>query len=91
VQIVEQSARFTIGFELRGSEHLTTSDAVRLARDSIKTGTMGPDKGVQAVRGYVSAFLDTYLQGKAADPLLVGPSPDKKMGPGIDFSNRPLL
>jgi predicted dienelactone hydrolase len=66
--------RFAVNLE--GAEHLTTSDAVWLARDAIKTGTMGPDKAVSAVREYVAAFLDANLQGKAPEPLLAGPSAD---------------
>lgn len=64
--------RFAVN--LTGSEHLTTSDAVWLARGAIKTGNMGSEKAVQAVRDYVTAFLDANLLGKPADALLSGPS-----------------
>ncbi len=64
-----------LAVNLQGSEHLTTSDAVWLARGSIKTGTMGPDKAVQAVRDYVSSFLDANLEGVASS-MLAGPSAD---------------
>jgi dienelactone hydrolase len=66
--------RFAVNLE--GAEHLTTSDAVWLAKDTIKTGTMGPDKAVRAVRDYIAAFLDANLQGKTLEPLLSGPSSD---------------
>jgi predicted dienelactone hydrolase len=59
---------------LHGAEHLTTTDAVWLAVGAIKTGTMGPDRTVAAIRNYVAAFLDANLLGKAAGPLLTGPS-----------------
>ena len=57
--------RFAVNLE--GAEHLTTSDAVWLARGAIKTGTMGPDKAVAAVRDYIAAFLDANLQGSDPD------------------------
>jgi hypothetical protein len=62
-----------VAVNLRGSEHLTTSDAVWLARGAVRTGTMGPERAVQAVRNYIRAFLDTNLLGKPADSLLTGP------------------
>jgi dienelactone hydrolase len=63
-----------IAVNLRGAEHLTLSDAVWLATGAIKTGSMGPEKTIAAVRRYVAAFLDTNLLGKPPDPLLSGPS-----------------
>jgi len=63
-----------IAVNLRGAEHLTPSDAVWLAKGAIKTGTMGPDKTVAAVRDYVAAFLDENLRGKPFDRLLAGTS-----------------
>ena len=66
--------RFAVNLE--GAEHLTTSDAVWLARGAIKTGTMGPDKAVAAVRDYIAAFLDVNLRNKALESLLTGPSLD---------------
>jgi predicted dienelactone hydrolase len=63
-----------IAINLQGAEHLTTSDAVWLAAGAIKTGTMGPDKTIAAIRKYVAAFLDANLLGKPLDPLLSGPS-----------------
>jgi dienelactone hydrolase len=64
--------RFAVN--LRGAEHVTPSDAVWLAKGAIKTGTMGPDKTIAAVRDYVAAFLDASLRGKPLDRLLTGPS-----------------
>jgi hypothetical protein len=63
-----------IAVNLRGAEHLTLSDAVWLAVGAIKTGTMGPDKTIAAVRNYVAAFLDANLLGKEPGPLLTDPS-----------------
>jgi hypothetical protein len=63
-----------VAVNLRGAEHVTPSDAVWLAIGAIKTGTMGPDKTIAAVREYAAAFLDTHLLGKPLDPLLTGPS-----------------
>jgi pimeloyl-ACP methyl ester carboxylesterase len=66
--------RFAVNLE--GAEHLTTSDAVWLARGAIKTGTLGPDRAVAAVRDYIAAFLDTNLRGSELGTLLKGPSLD---------------
>jgi len=63
-----------VAVNLRGAEHVAPSDAVWLAAGAIKTGTMGPDKTVAAVREYVAAFLDTHLLGRPLHPLLIGPS-----------------
>jgi predicted dienelactone hydrolase len=63
-----------IAINLQGAEHLTTSDAVWLAAGAVKTGTMGPDKTIAAIRNYVAAFLDANLLGKPLDPLLAGRS-----------------
>jgi len=64
--------RFSVN--LRGAEHLTPSDAVWLARGTIKSGSMGADKTIAAVRDYIAAFLDANLRGRPMDPLLTGPS-----------------
>jgi dienelactone hydrolase len=64
-----QGPRLAVNF--KGAEHLTTSDAVWLARDAIKTGTMGPDKSVDAVRDYIAAFLDMQFRNQPAS-LLTG-------------------
>jgi dienelactone hydrolase len=63
---------------LRGTEHLTLSDAVWAAKNipelAAQTGTMGPEKTVAAIRNYIAAFLDTALLGKPKSPLLNTPS-----------------
>jgi len=63
-----------ISVNLRGAEHVTLSDAVWLAVGAVKTGSMGPEKSITAIRNYVAAFLDAHLLGKPIDPLLAGPS-----------------
>ena len=65
-----------LAMNLRGAEHITPTDAVWIANSAIKTGTMGPDKTVAAVRNYIAAFLDANLRGKRPDRLLAGPSLD---------------
>jgi hypothetical protein len=56
--------------KLRGAEHVTPSDLVWLAKGGIKTGAMGTDKTIAAIRSYIAVFLDSYLRGKPMDPLL---------------------
>ncbi|HKU22469.1 MAG TPA: alpha/beta fold hydrolase [Terriglobales bacterium] len=63
-----------VAVNLKGAEHVTPSDAVWLARHAIKTGSMGPDNTVAAVRSYVAAFLDANLRGLPASRLLRGTS-----------------
>lgn len=58
--------RFAVNFE--GAEHLMPSDAVWLARNAVKTGTMGPDKAVSAVRNYIADFLDVSLREYSVNP-----------------------
>jgi dienelactone hydrolase len=67
-----QGPHFAIN--LKGSEHLTPSDAVWLAKGAVQTGTMGMERTVAAVRNYIAAFLDSNLVGKPADSLLMGAS-----------------
>ena len=69
-----QGPRFAVN--IRDAEHTTPTDAVWLANGAIKTGTMGPEKTVAALRDYTAAFLDMYLRGQLLDPLLTGPSSD---------------
>jgi dienelactone hydrolase len=64
--------RLAVNFS--GAEHVTPSDAVWLARNAIKTGPMGPEKTIAAMRDYIAAFLDAHLRGKPSDPLLKGQS-----------------
>jgi dienelactone hydrolase len=66
--------RFSVN--IRGAEHVTPSDLVWLAKGAIKTGAMGPDKTIAAVRDYVATFLDKNLRNRPSDPLLAGPSAD---------------
>jgi dienelactone hydrolase len=63
-----------LAVNLSGAEHLTPSDAVWLAKGVIKTGDMGPEKTMAAVRNYIAAFLETNLEGEPPDPLLSGPT-----------------
>jgi dienelactone hydrolase len=65
-----------LSVNLRGAEHLTPSDALWLAKGTIKSGAMGPDKTIAALRDYVAAFLDANLLGKPSDRLLTGQSSD---------------
>jgi dienelactone hydrolase len=65
-----------LAVSLQGAEHLTTSDAIWLAEGAVKTGVMGPEKTIAAVRSYIFAFLEANLRGKAFDSLLRGPSAD---------------
>jgi dienelactone hydrolase len=66
--------RLAVNFQ--GAEHVTPSDAVWLAKDAVRTGIMGPEKTIGAVRDYIAAFLDTNLRGKPSSTLLRGPSSD---------------
>jgi dienelactone hydrolase len=63
-----------LAVNLKGAEHVTPTDEVWLASDVIKTGSMGPDKTIAAIRNYIAAFLDANLLDKPMDPLLTGPS-----------------
>jgi dienelactone hydrolase len=65
-----------LALNLRGAEHVTPSDLVWLAEGAVKTGPMGPEKTIAAVRDYIAAFLDTNLRGTPLDRLLSGPSPE---------------
>ncbi len=64
--------QFVVNFP--GGEHVMPSDAVWLAKGVIKTGNMGPEKTIAAVRDYIAAFLDTNLRGKRGNTSLLGPS-----------------
>jgi len=61
--------RFVVN--LKGSEHLTPSDAIWLTNGSIKTSG-GMENTVAAVRNYVAAFLESNMRSKGklfvADP-----------------------
>lgn len=66
--------RLAVNFQ--GSEHVTFSDWIWLAKSNIQTGPMGPEKTMSAVRDYVAAFLDANLRNELPSPLLNGPSLD---------------
>jgi hypothetical protein len=59
-----------LAVNLPGAEHVTPSDLVWLAKGGIKTGAMGPEKTIAAVRDYIAAFLDANLRGQSLDPNL---------------------
>ena len=59
---------------LQGTEHVALSDWIWLAKDAVKTGPMGPQKTMSAVRDYVAAFLGVNIRREPADPLLSGAS-----------------
>jgi pimeloyl-ACP methyl ester carboxylesterase len=61
-----------LAVNLPGAEHVTPSDLVWLAKGAIKTGAMGPEKTIAAVRNYIAAFLDANLRGKPLEPVLRG-------------------
>jgi len=65
-----------LALNFKGSEHLTPSDAVWLAKGAIQTGTVGMESTVAAIRNYIAAFLDTNLRGNPTDPLLKGEASD---------------
>jgi pimeloyl-ACP methyl ester carboxylesterase len=65
-----------LALNFKGSEHLTPSDAVWLAKGAIQTGTVGMESTIGAMRNYVTAFLNTSLKGDPTDLLLQGPSLD---------------
>jgi pimeloyl-ACP methyl ester carboxylesterase len=67
-----QGSRFAVS--LQGSEHAALSDWIWLTKEAVRTGPMGSEKTMSAVRDYVAAFLDANLRGEPADPLLRGPS-----------------
>ena len=69
-----EGPRLAVNFQ--GSEHVTFSDWIWLAKSSIQTGPMGPEKTMSAVRDYVAAFLDANLRNELPSPLLHGPSFD---------------
>jgi predicted dienelactone hydrolase len=65
-----------LAVNLQGTEHVTPSDAVWLAKGAIKAGSMGSEKTMAGVRDYIAAFLDTNLRDRPMDLLLTGPSAD---------------
>jgi dienelactone hydrolase len=65
-----------LAINLRETEHVALGDWIWLTKDAVKTGPMGPEKTMTAVRDYVAAFLDAHLRGIREDRLLAGPSAD---------------
>ena len=63
-----------LAVSLQGTEHVALSDWLWLTPSAVKTGVMGPQKTVSAIREYVAGFLDTHLREEPAHPLLVTPS-----------------
>jgi hypothetical protein len=64
-----------LAVNLAGAEHVTPSDLIWLAKGAVRTGSMGQEKTIAAVRDYIAAFLDANLRGKPVDSLLTEPSP----------------
>jgi pimeloyl-ACP methyl ester carboxylesterase len=72
-----------LAVNLKGAEHVTPTDEVWLARGAVMTGTMTPDRTIDAIRNYVAAFLDANLRGQPASRLLSKPSADYS---GVDVT-----
>jgi dienelactone hydrolase len=72
-----------LALNLKGSEHVTPSDAVWLARGAVMTGTMTTDKTIEAIRDYVAAFLDANLRGQPGSRLLSNASANY---PGVEVT-----
>ena len=68
------ASKNTLNGSLHGIAPVFVSFDFRLAKGAVKTGTMGTEKAISAVRDYVAAFLDVHLQEKNFDPLLSGSS-----------------
>ena len=80
--------RFAVN--LRGAEHLTPTDLIWLAKGVIKTGKMGPERTIAAIRDYISTFLDASLLGAPTNLLLMGPSREYSEVE-VTTSEQPLL
>lgn len=67
-----------VAINLKGADHLTPSDAAWLLRGvpelAVRTGMMGQEKTIAAVRNYIGAFFDRSLLAKPQSALLNGPS-----------------
>src|SRR5438876_4440435 len=74
---------------LEGAEHVTPSDLVWLAKGAVKTGSIGPEDTIAAVRRYIRAFPDAELRGKPPAPLLRGLSSDYP--DAVVTTKKPLL
>ncbi|MDP9291941.1 MAG: hypothetical protein M3O82_06225, partial [Verrucomicrobiota bacterium] len=60
--------------DIPGAEHVTTSDAVWLAKGAVQTGGMDSDQIVAAIRDHVAAFLDANLRGEPSNSDSTRPS-----------------
>ncbi|MBV8051362.1 MAG: DUF1573 domain-containing protein, partial [Acidobacteriaceae bacterium] len=69
-----QGPRVALNF--KGTEHLTASDAIWLAKGAVQAGSAGMEKTVAAIRDYVAAFLDANLNGSSNDSLFRGTAPE---------------
>jgi dienelactone hydrolase len=78
-----------LAVNLIGAEHVAPSDEVWLTTDLIKTGDMGPERMMAAVRDYIAAFLDANLRGQPSNSLLTGPSTEYP-GVTVTMQNEPL-
>jgi predicted dienelactone hydrolase len=65
-----------IAVNLKETEHVTPTDAIWLAKGAVRTGSMGPEKTIAAIRDYIAAFLDQNLLGRPANRLMTEPSAD---------------
>lgn len=74
-----------VALNLKGTEHLTASDAVWLAKGAVQAGPEGMEKTVAAIRDYVAAFLDVNLNSSSSDPLLSGASSEY---PDVEVTTR---
>jgi len=72
-----------LAVNLKGAEHATPTDEVWLVRGAVMTGTMTPDRTIDAIRNYVAAFLDADLRGEPASRLLSKASADYS---GVDVT-----
>lgn len=62
-----------LAVNLRGTAHLTPTDAVWLFRESpefIPAGSQGPEKTVTLLRGLVAGFFDSHLRGNRDSSVL---------------------
>jgi dienelactone hydrolase len=78
-----------LAVNLIGAEHVAPSDEVWLTTDVIKTGDMGPEKMIAAVRDYIAAFLDANLRNQSSNSLLMGQSTEYP-GVTVTMQNEPL-
>jgi len=78
-----QGPRVALNF--KGTEHLTASDAIWLAKGAVQAGPEGIEKTVATIRDYVAAFLDVNLNGNSSNQLLRGSSSEH---PEVEVTTR---